>query len=32
MLNEDILSADDFQTIWTATTKGDMETKLAQAH
>ena len=29
MLNEDILSAEDFQTIWTATTKGDMETKLA---
>lgn len=29
MLHEDILNLDDFQTIWTATTKGDMEAKLA---
>lgn len=29
MLHEDILSIEDFQTIWASTTKGDMETKLA---
>jgi len=29
MLHEDILGSEDFQSIWTGSTKGDMETKLA---